>query len=225
MANRPQAIAFDVMETLFDTAPLEQRLTSAGLPAGSREIWLARTLRNGFALAASGAFKSFDEVARATLAGLFADRDIEESDGHIDSIIGCLRELPAHSDVGPALSRVRAAGVPAVALSNGSTDATRELLGKAGLSTMLEGIVSIDDVQQWKPRPEVYWHVARLLGLPTSKVAVVAAHGWDVHGARRAGFTTGFVARTEVKVDAFDPPDVMGDDLVEVCESLLALST
>ena len=225
MANRPQAIAFDVLETLFDTALVEQALTSAGLPPGGREIWLARTLRNGFALAASGAFKRFDEVARATLVGLFADREVEESEGQIDNIISCLRELPAHSDVGPALSRVRAAGVPAVALSNGSTDATRELLGKAGLSTMLEGIVSIDDVQQWKPRPEVYWHVARLLGLPTSKVAVVAAHGWDVHGARRAGFTTGFVTRNEGRVDAFDAPDVIGDDLVEVCESLLALST
>jgi len=225
MANRPQAIAFDVLDTLFDTAPLEQSLTSAGLPAGSREIWLARTLRNGFALAASGAFKSFDEVARATLAGLFADREIDEPEGQIDSILGCLRALPAHSDVSPALSRVRAAGVPAVALSSGSTDATRELLGKAGVSTMVEGIVSIDDVQQWKPRPEVYWHVARLLGLPTSKVAVVAAHGWDVHGARRAGFTTGFVERDEAKVDAFDAADVNGDDLVEVCEGLLALST
>src|SRR4051794_17350933 len=219
MANRPQAIAFDVLETLFDTTPLEPALTAAGLPPGSGDLWLARTLRNGFALAASGAFRTFDEVARATLAGIFEEREIEDAPtggagGQIDSILGCLRDLPAHSDVGPALSRVRAAGVPAVALSNGGTDATRELLGKAGLAAMVEGIVSIDDVQHWKPRPEVYWHVARLLGLPTSKVAVVTAHGWDVHGARRAGFTTGFVERAEGKVDAFDAPDVKGDDLV-----------
>jgi 2-haloacid dehalogenase len=223
MANRPQAIAFDVLETLFDSLPVEKALAGAGLPAGSGELWLARTLRNGFALAASGAFHCFDEVARATLRGMLEERELEEEEGQVDAILGCLRDLPPHSDVGPALSRVRAAGVPAVAVSNAGTDAIRELLGKAGLAAMVEGIVSIDDVQHWKPRPEVYWHVARLLGLATSKVAVVAAHGWDVHGAHRAGFTTGFVARHEARVDVFDAPDVHGDDLVEVCERLLAL--
>jgi hypothetical protein len=31
------------------------------------------------------------------------------------------------------------------------------------------------------------------------------------------------VQRTETRIDAFDAPDVLGEDLVEVCERLLAL--
>ncbi|HEV8628864.1 MAG TPA: haloacid dehalogenase type II [Thermoanaerobaculia bacterium] len=223
MAQRPQAIAFDVLDTLFATAPLAEALARAGLPAQSLELWLARTLRNGFALAASGAFRPFDEVARATLAGAFADHGLSDGAGKLDQVLAALRELPPHPDVGPALSRVRAAGVPAIALTNGTANATRELLGNAGLAPLVEGIVSIDDVQQWKPRPEVYWHVARLLGVPAPRVAAVAAHAWDVHGAHRAGLTTGWVRRAESRIDAFDAPDVVGEDLVEVCERLLAL--
>jgi 2-haloacid dehalogenase len=223
MPQRPQALAFDVLDTLFDTAPLGQALESAGLPPRSQALWVARTLQAGFALAASGSFRRFEEVARAALAGVVTDLGNGHVEEDLDRISALWRDLPVHADVMPALTRVRAAGVPAVALTNGDADGTRELLGRAGVGSLLEGIVSIDDVQQWKPRPEVYWHVVRLLGVPAPRVAVVTAHAWDVHGAHRAGLSTGWVDRGESRIEAFDPPDVSGKDLDEVCTRLLAL--
>ena len=223
MPQRPQALAFDVLDTLFDTAPLGEALQSAGLPPDSHALWLSRTLQAGFALAASGSFRSFDEVARAALAGVVAELGNGHVEEDLDRITALWRQLPAHPDVTPALTRARAAAVPAVVLTNGDTDGTRELLDRAGVGSLVEGIVSIDDVQQWKPRPEVYWHVVRLLGVPAPRVSMVSAHSWDVHGAHRAGLTTAWVSRGESRVDAFDPPDITGDDLVEVCERLLQL--
>ena len=223
MPQRPQALAFEVLDTLFDTAPLGQALQSAGLPPNSQALWMSRTLQAGFALAASGSFRSFDEVARAALGGVVAELGNGHVEEDLDRIAALWRELPVHPDVTPALTRARAAAVPAVVLTNGDTDGTRELLGRAGVGSLVEGIVSIDDVQQWKPRPEVYWHVVRLLGVPAPRVAVVTAHAWDVHGAHRAGLTTGWVDRGESRIDAFDPPDVSGKDLDEVCARLLSL--
>ena len=165
MPQRPQAIAFDLLDTIFDTAPLAQALAGLGLPPRAHSLWLARTLQAGFALAASGSFRPFDEVARSALAGVVAELGNGIAAAEVDQLATCLRELPAHRDVAPALSRARAAGVPAVALTICDTDCTRELLGRSGIAPLLEGIVSIDDVQQWKPRPEVYWHVVRLLGV------------------------------------------------------------
>jgi 2-haloacid dehalogenase len=223
MPQRPLALAFDVLDTLFDTAPLEASLTAAGLPPGSHRLWLARTMQAGFALAASGSFRTFDDVARSALAGVVAELGNGIAAEEVDRLARGLRELPAHRDVEPALSQARAAGVPAVALATGDTDGTRELLGRAGIGALLEGIVSIDDVQQWKPRPEVYWHVVRLLGVEAPRVALVTAHAWDVHGAHRAGLATAWVDRGESRIDTFDPPDVSGKDLEEVCTRLLAL--
>jgi len=223
MPQRPQALAFDVLDTLFDTAPLAESLKAAGLPAGSHRLWLSRTMQAGFALAASGSFRTFDDVSRAALAGVVADLGNGIAPEEVDRLAGQLRELPAHRDVEPALTRARAAGIPAVALTTGNTEGTRELLGQAGVGELLEGIISIDDVQQWKPRPEVYWHVVRLLGVEAPRVALVTAHAWDVHGAHRAGLATAWVDRGESRIDTFDPPDVSGKDLEEVCERLLAL--
>jgi HAD superfamily hydrolase (TIGR01493 family) len=41
--------------------------------------------------------------------------------------------------------------------------------------------------QSWKPAPEPYRHAAKLCGVPPRRMALVAARGWDIHGARHAG--------------------------------------
>ncbi len=55
-------------------------------------------------------------------------------------------------------------------------------------------------------------------------MALVAAHDWDCHGAKRAGLITGWVSRKSGGFGApFAPPDVTGEDLTEVAAKLLDL--
>ncbi len=62
---------------------------------------------------------------------------------------------------------------------------------------------------------------ARSLVVPEHEMRLVAAHAWDVAGAMRAGCAAAFVAR-----QPFDPlveePDVIGADLAEVAEGIIA---
>ena len=55
------------------------------------------------------------------------------------------------------------------------------------------GSFSVDEIGLSKPRREVYTHVAQSLDLPASAICLVAAHPWDVHGARSAGLHGAFV--------------------------------
>jgi 2-haloacid dehalogenase len=51
---------------------------------------------------------------------------------------------------------------------------------------------------------------------------LATAHGWDVHGAKRAGLRTGWVVRKDKIVSpAIAPPDAQGKTLTEVIERLL----
>lgn len=65
--TRPVAGAFDVIETLMPLEPLRERFTAIGLPAGLLELWFTRTLRDGIALAATGDYAPFGEVAAQAL--------------------------------------------------------------------------------------------------------------------------------------------------------------
>ncbi|MQA05027.1 MAG: haloacid dehalogenase type II [Streptosporangiales bacterium] len=221
MAHKPSAIAFDVIETLFPLEPLRRRITDVGLPGHVLELWFTRLLRDGFVLAATGGYRPFPQIALAALGTVTGYRLTDEQSRQVLAGFG---ELDPHPDVEPALRRAHEAGVQVVTLTNGSAETTAGLLRRAGLDGYVERTLSVDDVQRWKPSAAVYLHAASVCDLPPDRVALVAAHAWDTHGARQAGLVTGWVSRLEQRVaDVFAPPDVTGDDLPTVVDGLLAL--
>ena len=224
MPARPRIVAFDVIETLFSLEPLRARFQEAQLPPDKLELWFAKILRDGFALAAADVFQPFQQVAAGTLAVLMADHGQQPDAEKINSILQGFGELEAHPDVAPAFEQLRAGGVRILTLTNGSQENTQKLLRQAQLDSFVEQVITIDEVQQWKPLREVYRHAARQVGVEPAQMALVAAHAWDVQGARRAGLVTGWVQRQEKLFHpALEKPDVSGGTLLEVCEQLLAL--
>lgn len=214
---RPDVVAFDIIQTTFSLEALRPKLTQAGLPGHVLESWFAGTLRDAFALDVTGVFKPFKEVARAGLVGLLAaaGRDNAAADGIIEGFAG----LDPHPDAAPAMRALREAEVRIVALTNGSASVTQKLLDRGGLSRFVERTVSIDDVGRWKPAREVYLHCAKAMEMPPQRLALVAAHGWDIHGASRAGLMTGFVGRSGAPFPTvMDPPDVSAASLLDLAK-------
>ena len=221
MAARPVAVVFDVIETLMPLEPLRQRLTALGEPPGLLELWFTRTLRDGMALSAAGDFVPFPEVATAALHTLTGHR---HSDADAAQVLAGFWELPAHPDAAPAVERLAAAGVRVAALTNGSAEVTASFSERAGIAPYLERIITVAEVGSWKPPAPVYRHAADSLGVEPGRLALVAAHAWDCHGAHRAGLVTGWVSRLEGRYPpVFAPPDVTGATLVEVADALLSL--
>ncbi|WP_026877153.1 haloacid dehalogenase type II [Jiangella gansuensis] len=221
MALRPLVIAFDVIETLFPLEPLRRRLVRAGQPGHVLEVWFARLLRDAFALVATDSYRSFGEIAASALRSSTGG---ELDDEQARAVLAGFAELDPHPDVVPAVELAREARVRMVTLTNGSAQTTSTLLRRAGIAHDIEQVLSVDDVQRWKPAPQIYLHAAHRTDVVPARVALVAAHAWETHGAHRAGLTTGWVARLEDDFPAvFEPPDVTGRDLVEVVRGLLAL--
>lgn len=218
-AHRPDVVAFDVVETLFSLAPVEDALRPLGVPL---PLFFTRLLRDGFALAAAGGHQPFREVAASALRGLAPGGD----DVDRQAVLDAFGHLPAHLDAAPAIERLVDAGVRVVTLTNGGAETTGRLLASAGLDRHVDRVISVDEAGRWKPAAQPYLHAASLLGRPPAEVALVAVHSWDIHGARRAGLVTGWCSRTEGTFPAvFERPDVTGADLVDVAGGLLRLPT
>jgi 2-haloacid dehalogenase len=219
MSRRPAVVAFDVMETLASLEPLRARLTDTGQPPGLLEAWYTRTLRDGMALSATGDYAGFAEVADAALRGL---THYTISDDQVAHVMAGFDELPAFPDAQPAVTRLAEAGLRVACLTNGSAAFTSSFVERAGLR--VDRIISVGEVYRWKPASVVYLYAAEVLGVSPDLMALVAAHDWDCHGAKRAGLTTGWVSRKAGGFGVpFAPPDVRGEDLTEVVARLLAL--
>ena len=134
---RPQAVAFDVIGTLFPLEPLRPVIVALGLPAAGLEGWFAAGCRDVFALAAVGQFEPFATVLEGALDTVLAEQGLSASKADRKSLIDGLQTLEARQGAGEALERLVTAQVPAIALSNGSRDATAALLKRAGLDRMV----------------------------------------------------------------------------------------
>ena len=210
-----------MIETLASLEPLRARLTETGQPPGLLEAWYTRTLRDGMALSATGDYAAFTDVAAAALRGL---THYTVSDEQVAAVMAGWDELPAFPDVLPAVRRLTEAGLRVACLTNGSASAGSAFAGRAGFGGLVDRVISAEEVYRWKPASVVYLYAASVMNVPADRMALVTAHDWDCHGAKRAGLTTGWVSRKSGGFGApFAPPDVVGEDLTEVAAKLLAL--
>jgi 2-haloacid dehalogenase len=221
MTYRPAVVAFDVIETLMSIEPLRERLTAAGQPPHLLEAWYTRTLRDGMALSATGDYVAFTDVAESALRGL---TNYSLGDEQVAQIMAGFAELPAFPDAVPAITALTEAGVRVACLTNGSAYLASSFVNRSGLGALVDRVITVGEVFRWKPAGVVYRYAAEVMDVPAERMALVAAHDWDCHGAKRAGLTTGWVSRKSGGYGApFAPPDVVGDDLTEVVSKLLSL--
>lgn len=217
-------ILFDVIETLFSLAPLKARFLRNGAPEESADLFFAQLLRDAFALSSAGVFRPFPEIAAGTLRVFLESRNHPGVDDAVKDILSVFGELPAHPDVKPALETVQQSGARAVLLTNGSRANTEKLVASAGLTDLVDDVVSIEDFQVWKPQAAVYREACRQAGVRPGDATLIAAHAWDVHGAMQAGLNGVWVKRQD---SVFHPlmgqPDGLADDLSQAVG--LALSS
>lgn len=191
--NEPpsRAVVFDVMGTLFDLEPVRERFAELGADPPALEAWFQRTLHEAATVTIVGDYRPFKELAAAALRTTLAQLDLDPSR---TEPLDALAQLEPYPDAEPALRRLRDAGLTVITLTNGARDSTEKLLERGNLREHVERVLTCDDVQAFKPHPAPYEHAAGSVG---SGAVMVAAHGWDVVGARAAGLDAIWVDREE----------------------------
>ncbi len=183
------------MGTLFSLSPLRERLRAVGAPEAALEAWFGRLVHSATSLTLTGEFRPFPEIAETALRTTLAQQGIDERVAR--NVLERLAELPPYDDAQAALVNARSAGLTVATLTNGTASNTRTLLEGAGLDKYVEAVITVEEVGAYKPAPQPYRHAAKRLGLEPGDVSLIAAHGWDVLGARNAGLRAVWVDRLE----------------------------
>jgi 2-haloacid dehalogenase len=219
--SSPTLAIFDVNETLSDLEPFRARFGQVGAPPQLLAAWFASTLRDGFALTAAGGYADFRTIAKAVLRGQLGQ--LENPEQAAEHVLAGFDELDVHPDVAEGMRKLADAGVRMVTLTNGAAEIGAKLLERAGLAELVERTISVDEVRRWKPAPQPYLHATRACGLPPEECVLIAAHPWDVDGAKRAGLKAGWLNRKPADYpNFFERPDVSGDTLGGLVDALLA---
>jgi 2-haloacid dehalogenase len=192
-----RALVFDVFGTLVDwrsgVAEAFRASGAAGDPEDLADAWRARyapilaEVNEG-----SRPWGNFDDLHLVTLDDLLAERGIDLSVEERRRLVGAWHRLDPWPDVRAGLEALRRRHVIAT-LSNGHVALLVDLARHGDLR--FDCLLSAELARAYKPEPEVYLTAARLLGIEAGDLMLVAAHPWDLAGARGAGLRTAFVNR------------------------------
>jgi 2-haloacid dehalogenase len=221
--SMPRIYVFDVNETLLDLQALDPLFKESFGDAAVRREWFSQMLQLAFVSTIIDEYRDFGALGAAALDMLTVRRGISLPDEKRTVLLGGLRQLPPHAEVPACLQRLREAGLRLVSLTNSTAAVSQAQLAHSGLDSYFERQFSADTVRRLKPAPEPYHMVARELGVGVADLCMVAAHTWDIAGALKAGCSAAFIARPGMVLDpSATRPDVVGSDLSEVADRLLA---
>jgi 2-haloacid dehalogenase len=192
-----RALVFDVFGTLMDwRSTIARALEESGVDGDPEELADAWRQRLWPTTAQVNEGKrpwgNFDELHLVTLADLLHERQLELPVDARRQLVNAWHHLDPWPDVRDGLEALRRERVVA-ALSNGHVALLIDLARHGDLR--FDCLLSAEMARVYKPAPEVYLTGARLLGLPPDDVMLVAAHPFDLKGARRAGLRTAFIDR------------------------------
>jgi 2-haloacid dehalogenase len=218
MATLPlpfQAVLFDAYGTLFDVYSValaaEQLFPGRGeaLAALWRDKQIEYTRLVSMADPGGARYRPFWELTRDGLRHACARLGLPLSREREERLMNQYRHLSAFPENRETLLALRSRGLPTGILSNGDPAMLEVAVKSAGLSDVVDHVISVEPVRCFKPDPRVYALGLSVLRrrqptLAPRQVLFVSSNGWDAVGATWFGYTTFWLNRSGA------PPEELG---------------
>lgn len=202
-----EAFAFDAYGTLFDvfsvTALCDELFPGRGDALAQR--WRAKQLQYSLLRSLMGRHRDFWRVTEDALVYAARSLRLDLTAARRTRLMDAYLSLEAFPDVRPGLEALRARGVRLAILSNGEPRMLEAAAHSAGIDTLLDEIISVEEVRIFKVSPRVYNLGPERLGVGRDAFGFVSSNAWDIAGAASAGAATFWIQRS-----AGEPPEELG---------------
>ena len=215
-----KACVFDAYGTLLDLNSAAQSCNDElGDKAGAlSEIWRAKQLQYTWLRSLMGKHADFRVVTENSLD--YAMDALGISGDELRSrLLSFFEILTPYPEVKPMLGELRERGMKTAILSNGSPDMLKSATENAGIDTLLDMVLSIEEVGVYKPDPKVYQLAVDRLDVQPENICFVSANGWDAAGGAAFGFQVAWINRGGAPSERLEfKPKVELKDLIGLAE-------
>jgi 2-haloacid dehalogenase len=122
------------------------------------------------------------------------------------SLLTAFSVLPRFDDVADCVGHFDPGEFDLYALSNGSRQAVERLLESAQIADRFVDVVSVEEIETFKPDPAVYRHFLQRAGVGADRAWLISGNPFDVIGALSAGLQAAWVRRSPAVV--YDPWEI-----------------
>ena len=198
---------FDAYGTLFDVNAAARSVAKEPGQAQLAAVWgtlsadwRRKQLEYSWLRSISGTYISFWQVTQDALDWAMDNNGLHDNALRA-KLLSVYKELPAYAEVPAMLKALKEKDVNIAILSNGSPDMLVNAVRSAGIGEYLDDVLSVEEVQIYKPHNLVYDLVWDRFDVPQAEVLFASSNGWDAAGASGYGFGTVWVNRDDAPQD------------------------
>jgi 2-haloacid dehalogenase len=222
-STKIKALAFDAYGTLFDVFSITALCDTLfpGNGGALAQLWRTKQLQYSLLRSMMGRYKDFWQLTEDGLVYACKSLKLDLTAEKRQQLMDAYLSLTPFPDVKPGLEALKKQGVRTAVLSNGEPKMLQAAVKGAGITALLDEIISVDEIKIFKPSPRVYGLIAPRLRIDSAEVGFVSSNAWDASGAASAGLRTFWIQRS-----AAEPPEELGytaDRVVHAITDLVPL--
>ena len=183
-----RACVFDAYGTLFDFASAAAGCADVlgDRAAPLTALWRDKQLQYSWLRAVEGRHADFWQVTGDALDFALEALRLGQP-GLRERLMNLYLTLDAFPEVPPVLRSLKAAGLGTAILSNGSPKMLQAAIENAGLGSVLDLALSVEEVGVYKPHPKVYQLAVDRLALRPEAILFLSSNAWDAYAASAFG--------------------------------------
>ncbi len=183
-----RACVFDAYGTLFDVnaAAAEESEALGEQWLSLAELWRTKQLQYTWLRGLAGRHADFWQLTGDALDFAMQSHGLNDS-GLRRRLMDLYLHLGAYPEVGDTLKQLKASGMHLAILSNGTPAMLAAAVDHAGITALLDAVLSVEEVGVFKPHPSVYQLAVDRMGVRPDEICFVSANGWDAYSARAFG--------------------------------------
>lgn len=191
-----KSIVFDAYGTLFDvnSVAIKCEQLFPGKGSAISTLWRSKQLQYTWLRSLMGRYVDFWLVTDESLRFTLTELGLVASDTIRQEILSEYLALATYPEVPKALQELSAEYKLAI-LSNGSPRMLNEVVKNAGLTSLFTSVISVDEVEIYKPSPSVYGLTSSHVGFESHQILFVSSNAWDAAGAKTFGMQVCWINR------------------------------
>jgi 2-haloacid dehalogenase len=220
-------VVFDAYGTLFDVYSISSLAESLfpGQGQALSVLWRDKQIEYSRLISLSDPmnpmgsrhYQSFWDLTRLGLQYACQRLELELTPAKQKLLMDQYAQLTPFPENLAVLEALKALQIPAAILSNGSPDMLQAAVSSAGMGHVIDKVLSVDEVRQFKTSPQSYGLVADHYKVDIREVLFVSSNSWDALGATWFGFKSFWVNRQGMPFETLGPrPTYSGRSLRDI---------
>lgn len=209
---------FDVSAAARDAAAEPENAELADIWPQIAEDWRTKQLQYSWLRAVARKHVDFWQLTTDALDWALEAANIK-NDALRERLLALYWELSAYPEVADVLQTLKSRGIATGILSNGNPEMLNAAVSSANISSLLDAVMSVEEVGVYKPHDLVYEMVESRFICERDDVLFVSANGWDAAGAASYGYKTAWINHRAEPVDKlYGTPDFVLSDLKPILD-------